>query len=188
MLINNTSYKITGVVFRSFFQCKTITGLIKTRPATPLFSEIWVFVLELIFDDDGLTSKLRRKSYTIITCCCISTFDGCSFLPRSAAICFPPPDLWVSSAASPVGKKLVLTHCCQQDAHCKHTRGTCESAGQSHMLWNCGKWHLMCMNEDRYQCWALHMRREINHKNCCYLNAFITVLVHFLYLCIEFLP
>lgn len=39
MLINNMSYKITEVVFRSFFRWKTIMGLIKTRPATPLFSE-----------------------------------------------------------------------------------------------------------------------------------------------------
>lgn len=121
---------------------KMIMGLIKSQPATPLFSA-WVrsleylftdiFVLELIFNtgfdslesfgfSDGLTSKSRWKSYTITFFCCISTFDGSFFLPRSAVICFPPPGLWVSSAASPVGKKLVLTHCCQQDAHCKHER------------------------------------------------------------------
>lgn len=39
MLINNPFYKIAGVDFRSFFLWETITGLIKTRPATPLFSE-----------------------------------------------------------------------------------------------------------------------------------------------------
>lgn len=68
---------------------------------------------------------------------------GLFFLPSIAVICFPPPDLWVSSVGSPVGKKLVLTRCCQRDAHWKHTRGTCESANSS-------KWPLICRNKDRH--------------------------------------
>lgn len=103
-----------------------------------LFNIVYSFQLYRFF---SLTT--REKLDTIVTFCCISTFWGLFFLPRIAAICFPPPDLWVSSGGSPAGKMWALTRCCQRDANWKHTRGTCESA-------NSGKWPLICRDKDRW--------------------------------------
>lgn len=198
MLINNTPYKITGVAFRSFSLWKTIRGLIKTQPATPLFSEISlgkipgeslfydIFMLELIFNtgfdslesfgfSDRFTSKSRWKSSlfaVFLRLTVLFFYLGAQWLVFLLQI-------FEFLLQRVQWEKRWCWHIVVSRTHTVNTRGTCESAGRSHMLWNCGQWHLMCRNEDGYQSWASHMRREINHKSCCYFNAFISVLVKF---------
>lgn len=58
--------------------------------------------------------------FLTIWCVCLLVWE-CVRVPQIAVICFLPPDLWVSSAGSPGGKTLELTHCFHWGVHCKHT-------------------------------------------------------------------
>lgn len=105
-------------LLHGFLSClETIVLTIRHRSALQTYAEI-------------------HYPFLTIWCVCLLVWE-CVCVPQIAVICFLPPDLWVSSAGSPGGKMLELTHCFHWGVHCKHThthvhkRDICESLGQS---------------------------------------------------------